>query len=75
MTVPASELAREHLGRPIPAPRCSARFAALTGVVSLDVGGRGDPRAFPARLADGNVARRRRPPTSCVRDEPEAARC
>jgi pyruvate ferredoxin oxidoreductase gamma subunit len=34
-TVPASELARTHLGRPLPGPALLAAFAALTGVVSL----------------------------------------
>jgi len=34
--VPASELARTHLGRPLPGPAMLAAFAALTGVVSLE---------------------------------------
>jgi pyruvate ferredoxin oxidoreductase gamma subunit len=36
VTVPASELAREHLGRPLPGPALLGGFAALTGLVSLD---------------------------------------
>ena len=36
LTVPASELARTHLGRPLPGPAMLAAFAALTGVVSLE---------------------------------------
>ncbi len=55
VTIPATELAREHLGRPLPGPALLGGFAALTGVVSLDsVRGR-DPRALHRR--------RRRPAT------------
>jgi pyruvate ferredoxin oxidoreductase gamma subunit len=36
ITVPASELAREHLGRPLPNAALLGAFAALTGAVSLD---------------------------------------
>ena len=35
VTVPASELARTHLGRPLPGPALLAAFAAITSVVSL----------------------------------------
>src|SRR5665213_138681 len=35
-TVPATELAREHLGRPLPNAALLGGFAALTGVVSTD---------------------------------------
>ena len=34
--VPATELAREHLGRPLPNAALLGGFAALTGVVSID---------------------------------------
>jgi pyruvate ferredoxin oxidoreductase gamma subunit len=35
-TVPATELAREHLGRPVPNAALLGGFSALTGVVSLE---------------------------------------
>jgi pyruvate ferredoxin oxidoreductase gamma subunit len=35
VTVPASELARTHLGRALPGPALLGAFAALTGVVAL----------------------------------------
>jgi pyruvate ferredoxin oxidoreductase gamma subunit len=35
LTIPASELAREHLGRPVPNAPLLGALAALTGVVSL----------------------------------------
>ena len=36
LTVPATELAREHLGRPLPNAALLGGFAALSGLVSLD---------------------------------------
>jgi pyruvate ferredoxin oxidoreductase gamma subunit len=36
LTVPATELAREHLGRPLPNAALLGGFAALTGIVSLE---------------------------------------
>jgi pyruvate ferredoxin oxidoreductase gamma subunit len=36
VTVPATAIAREHLGRPLPSAALLGAFAALTGEVSLD---------------------------------------
>src|SRR3954447_25325944 len=36
LTVPASELAREHLRRPMPGPALLGAFAACTGLISID---------------------------------------
>ena len=36
LTVPATEIAREHLGRPLPNAVLLGAFAAFTGVISLD---------------------------------------
>ena len=44
LTVPATELAREHLGRPLPNAVLLGGFAALSGLISLAVRRRGDPR-------------------------------
>ena len=55
--MPATELAREHLGRPLPNAALLGGFAALTGVVSLDVARCRDQRiASPGAIGDGNVA-------------------
>ena len=56
LTVPATDLAREHLGRPLPNAALLGGFAALTGVVSLDGRRRGDSRALSGR---GRRAERR----------------
>jgi pyruvate ferredoxin oxidoreductase gamma subunit len=65
VTVPATEIAREHLGRPLPNAALLGAFAALTGQVSLgavcDAGRRGRPRARPhvPEEADRCLARSR----------------
>jgi pyruvate ferredoxin oxidoreductase gamma subunit len=56
VTVPATDLAREHLGRPIPNAVLLGGFAALTGVVSIASVSAAVREKFSGRLADGNVA-------------------
>jgi pyruvate ferredoxin oxidoreductase gamma subunit len=55
-TVPATELAREHLGRPLPNAALLGAFAALTGAVMIDSVIAAIRERFPAAVADGNVA-------------------
>jgi pyruvate ferredoxin oxidoreductase gamma subunit len=56
VTVPATELAREHLGRPLPGPALLGGFAALTGVVSLDSVIAAVHERFAGATAAGNAA-------------------
>ena len=56
VTVPASELARRHLGRPLPGPALLGGFAALTGVVSLGSVLAAIGERFPGAVAEGNAA-------------------
>ncbi len=56
VTVPASELARTHLGRPLPGPALLGAFAALTGVVSLPSVLAAIRDRFPRTAAEGNAA-------------------
>jgi pyruvate ferredoxin oxidoreductase gamma subunit len=56
LTLPASELAREHLGRPLPNAALLGGFAALTGEVSLASVAAAIRDRFPHRVAEGNVA-------------------
>ena len=56
MTVPATELAREHLGRPLPNAALLGGFAALTGVVSVEAVADAIRGRFSAKIAEGNVA-------------------
>ncbi|MBI3429734.1 MAG: 2-oxoacid:acceptor oxidoreductase family protein [Actinobacteria bacterium] len=54
VTVPATQLAMEHLGRPVPNAVLLGAFAALTGVVSLDSVTRAISERFSNKLATGN---------------------
>jgi len=56
VTVPATELALEHLGRPVPNAVLLGAFAALTGVVSLQSVIDAIGKRFKGKLADGNSA-------------------
>jgi pyruvate ferredoxin oxidoreductase gamma subunit len=56
MTVPATDLAREHLGRPLPNAVLLGAFAAVTGVVTIDAVEAAIRAKFRGRAADGNVA-------------------
>ena len=54
--MPATELAREHLGRPIPNAVLLGGFAALSGLISLDSVAAAIREKFPGKLGDGNAA-------------------
>jgi pyruvate ferredoxin oxidoreductase gamma subunit len=56
VTVPATELARTHLGRPLPNAALLGGFAALTGVVSIDSVAGAIRRRFSGATGEGNVA-------------------
>ena len=54
-TVPATELAREHLGRPLPNAALLGGFAALAGVVSIGSVARAIRERFAGTVGEGNV--------------------
>lgn len=56
MTIPATDLACEHLGRPLPNAVLLGGFAALSGVVSLDSIESAIRERFPGSIGDGNAA-------------------
>lgn len=55
-TVPATALAREHLGRPLPNTALLGGFAALTGKVSIEAVTDAVRQRFRGQVAEGNVA-------------------
>jgi pyruvate ferredoxin oxidoreductase gamma subunit len=55
LTVPASEIAREVLGRPLPNAVLLGGFSALSGVISLDAVGAAVRQKFSGSVADRNV--------------------
>lgn len=56
MTVPATQLALEHLGRPVPNAVLLGAFAALTKVLSIDSVNKAITERFSSKLATGNCA-------------------
>ncbi len=56
MTVPATALAREHLGRPLPNTALLGAFAALSGMVSIDAVADAIRQRFHGAVGEGNVA-------------------
>jgi pyruvate ferredoxin oxidoreductase gamma subunit len=56
ITVPATELAREHLGRPIPSGALLGAFAAAVPVIGLDSVAAAIRGRFSGAVADANVA-------------------
>ncbi len=55
LTVPASELAREHLGRPVPNAVMLGGFAALSGLVSIESLAGAIDEKLPPKVAEANV--------------------
>lgn len=55
-TVPATEIAREHLGRPLPNAALLGGFAAMGGPVSLPAVHTAIRGAFHGAVADSNIA-------------------
>ena len=56
LTVPATELAREHLGRPLPEHSAARRIRGPDQALSTRLGDGGDPEPLPRRDRRGNVA-------------------
>ena len=56
ITVAATEIAREHLGRPLPNAALLGAFAALSGVVSVESVAAAVRRRFAGATGEGNVA-------------------
>ena len=55
VAVPATDLAREHLGRPLPNATLLGGFAALTGQISLTAVAGAIRERFPGAVGEGNV--------------------
>ena len=55
-TVPATELALKHVGRPLPNAALLGGFAALSDRISLESVNAAIREKFPAKIAEGNIA-------------------
>ena len=56
LTVPATELALKHLGRPLPNAVLLGGFAAISGLVTLDSVNAAIRSKFSGKVAQGNIA-------------------
>jgi pyruvate ferredoxin oxidoreductase gamma subunit len=56
LTVPATDIAREHVGRPLPNAVLLGAFAALSGLISLESVAAAIRERFPGPIGDRNVA-------------------
>jgi pyruvate ferredoxin oxidoreductase gamma subunit len=55
-TVPASEIAQKHLGRPLPNAVLLGGFAALSGLITLEAVAHAIEDTFGGKLAQANIA-------------------
>lgn len=56
ITVPATDIAIKHLGRPLPNAVLLGGFAALSGLITLDAVAHAIREKFSGKVADNNVA-------------------
>ncbi|MBK6974140.1 MAG: 2-oxoacid:acceptor oxidoreductase family protein [Sterolibacteriaceae bacterium] len=56
LTVPATDIAMKHVGRPVPNVPLLGAFAALGGLVTIDAVHEAIGQKFEGKLAQGNVA-------------------
>ena len=56
ITVPATQIAMKHLGRPLPNAVLLGGFAALSGLISLEAVSHAIREKFSGSVAEGNVA-------------------
>lgn len=56
ITVPATEIALKHLGRPLPGAVLLGGFAALSGLITLEAVSHAIHDKFSGKVADGNTA-------------------
>ena len=55
-TVPASELAMQHVGRPLPNAALLGGFAAISGQISFDAVAKAIREKFPGKVGEANVS-------------------
>jgi len=72
-TVPATELALKHVGRPVPNAALLGGFAAASRVISIDAVAAAISEKFSGRIAEGNIAAARAAYDEVQREIREAA--
>lgn len=74
LTVPATEIAMKHVGRPVPNVPLLGAFAALGGLVTIDAVHAAIREKFAGKVAEGNVAAADAAYQFVLEEEEEAAR-
>ena len=74
VTVPATELALTHVGRPVPNAALLGGFAAASGLISIDAVAAAIHEKFSGKVADGNIAAARAAYEHVLREMTEAKR-
>ena len=74
LAVPASQLALEHVGRPLPNAALLGGFAALTGLIRFESVAAAIEDKFHGRIAAGNVAAARAAHDQLVHQAPGASK-
>jgi pyruvate ferredoxin oxidoreductase gamma subunit len=72
-TVPATELALRHVGRPLPNAALLGGFAAISGLISIDAVAGAIAQKFTGKVAAGNIAAARAAYDEVPREMREAA--
>jgi pyruvate ferredoxin oxidoreductase gamma subunit len=73
VTVPASEIAMKHIGRPLPNAALLGAFAALGGQVHIESVEKAIGQAFSGRIAEANVRAAREAYETALAQEPAIA--
>lgn len=75
LTVPATRLAQEHVGRPVPNAALLGGFAALTGLIQLASVEAAIQEKFSGRVAAGNIAAARAAFDAVQSNQPAESAC
>jgi pyruvate ferredoxin oxidoreductase gamma subunit len=73
LTVPATEFALKHVGRPLPNAALLGGFAAISGMITIDSVTDAIRQKFPGKIADMNIAAARDAYNFVQEEEKEAA--
>lgn len=73
ITVPAAQLAKEHVGRPLPNAALLGGFAAATGLIQFDSVAAAIEDKFKGQVAAGNIAAARAAHDMVAQAAPEAS--
>jgi pyruvate ferredoxin oxidoreductase gamma subunit len=74
-TVPASELARQHVGKPLPNAALLGALAAVCSSVNIEAVAKAIAHKFPGKIGEANIAAARASYDSLINNNQESAPC